>query len=202
METKERREAKVQKNNHIAYSLILSLLFGLFLAACGGDMEIKERNYQSELERAKQNNEQNINQKKERDISEILKRKSNYRYSPVGKKDPFRSFFGDISAFSRERKIVSELQRFDISDLQVTAIIWGITEPRATITAPDKKSYIVRRGSFIGKNWGKVSKILPSRIEIVETYKDPLGRKILNKLYLELPVKTILNKEDVLSNEE
>ena len=36
--------------------------------------------------------------------------------------------------------------------------------------------------------------ILPDKIEIVETYKDPLGRKILNKLYLELPIKTILQE--------
>ena len=192
----------MQKNNHIAYRLMFSLLLGLLFVSCGGDMEIKERNYQAELERVKKSSTMDVAKKKERDISEIFKRKSNYRYSPVGKKDPFRSFFGDVSALSRERKIVSELQRFDISDLQVTAIIWGITEPRATVTAPDKKSYIIKRGSFVGKNWGKVSKILPSKIEIVETYKDPLGRKILNRLYLELPVKTILNKEDVLSDEQ
>ena len=192
----------MRKNNHIAYQLMSSLLLGLLFVSCGGDMEIKERNYQAELERVKKSSTMDVAKKKERDISEIFKSKSNYRYSPVGKKDPFRSFFGDVSALSRERKIVSELQRFDISDLQVTAIIWGITEPRATVTAPDKKSYIIKRGSFVGKNWGKVSKILPSKIEIVETYKDPLGRKILNRLYLELPVKTILNKEDVLSDEQ
>ncbi|MCK5807529.1 pilus assembly protein PilP [bacterium] len=191
----------MRKNNHIAYRLMFSLLLGLLFVSCGGDMEIKERDYRAELERVKKSGTDGT-KKKERDLSDILKRKSNYRYSPVGKKDPFRSFFGDISALSQERKIVSELQRYDISDLQVTAIIWGITEPRATVTAPDKKSYIIKRGSFVGKNWGKVSKILPSKIEIVETYKDPLGRKILNKLYLELPVKTILNKEDVLSDEK
>ncbi len=193
----------MRKNNKVIMQLAVAFFALLvFMVSCGGDMEIKERNYQAELESAKKATPANNQKKKERNIAEIIKRKSNYRYSPVGKRDPFRSFFGDISALSRERKIVSELQRFDISDLQLTAIIWGITEPRAIVVAPDKKSYIIKRGSFIGKNWGKVSKILPSKIEIVETYKDPLGRKILNRLYLELPVQTILNKEDVLSDEK
>ena len=97
---------------------------------------------------------------------------------------------------NKEKKIVSELQNFDVSDLRLTAIVWGISEPRATIVAPDGKSYIVKTGSFIGKNWGKISRILPDKIEIVETYKDPLGRKIINKLYLELPVKTNLTKDE------
>ena len=192
----------MERNRHIVLGTLLVLFTGFLFVSCGDDMRIKERNYEAELQRVKKISVKQTGKKKERDISDILSRKSNYRYSPVGKRDPFRSFFGDVAALSRERKIVSELQRFDISDLQLTAIIWGITDPRAIVVAPDKKSYIVRRGSFIGKNWGKVSKILPSKIEVVETYKDPLGRKIINRLYLELPVQTILNKEDVLSDEE
>ena len=101
-----------------------------------------------------------------------------------------------MAAMNKEKKIVSELQNFDVSDLRLTAIIWGISEPRATIVAPDGKSYIVKTGSFIGKNWGKISRILPDKIEIVETYKDPLGRKIINKLYLELPIKSNLKKDE------
>ena len=30
----------------------------------------------------------------------------------------------------------------------------------------------------------------------METYKDPLGRKIINKLYLELPVKSPLKESE------
>ena len=99
-----------------------------------------------------------------------------------------------MASLTKEKKIVSELQNFDISDLRITAIIWGVTEPRVVIVAPDGKIYVVKAGSFIGKNWGKISRILPDKIEIVETYKDPLGRKILNRLYLELPVESLLKE--------
>jgi Tfp pilus assembly protein PilP len=130
----------------------------------------------------------------EKDITEIIKKRSTYIYSAVGKRDPFRSYFGDMKAVEQEREPVSELQRYDITDLNMTAIVWGITEPRAIIVTPERKSLIVKRGSFIGKNWGKVSAILQDKIEVIEVYKDPLGRKILNKLYLELPVKTVLSE--------
>ena len=91
---------------------------------------------------------------------------------------------------------VSELQNFDVTDLRLSAIIYGITDPKAVVIAPDNKSYIVKKGSFIGKNWGKISRILPDKLEIIETYKDPLGRKIINKLYLELPVNSPLKESD------
>lgn len=137
-----------------------------------------------------------MEKKQEQNLEDIIKRSANYVYSPVGKRDPFRSYFGDFKVVERERKIVSELQRFDIADLKLTAIIWGITEPRAVIVAPNNKSHIVKRGAFIGKNWGKISKILQDKIEIVETYKDPLGRKMFSKLYLELPVKSLMKRDE------
>jgi type IV pilus assembly protein PilP len=106
-----------------------------------------------------------------------------------------------MKALNKDRQIVSELQRFDISDLTITAIIWGVAEPRAVIMAPGKKTFIVRRGSFIGKNWGRISRILKNKIEIVETYKDPLGRKILNRVYLELPTSSLIEDKNKVLNE-
>ncbi|MGI6393217.1 MAG: pilus assembly protein PilP [bacterium] len=176
---------------------------GLIIFSCSNEYKIESFDYKAEYDRMSKTKPSESKEKKEIDLTDIAQKKSNYRYSAVGKKDPFRSYFGDVASLTKQKQIVSELQNFDITDLRLTAIIWGVTEPRVVIVAPDNKSHIVRNGSFIGKNWGKVSRILPDKIEIVETYKDPLGRKILNKLYLELPVKTVLQESGVpVSDEE
>ncbi|MBR6244964.1 pilus assembly protein PilP [bacterium] len=181
----------IKTNMRLLFSLILLAM----LVGCANEYQIEPFDFKAEYDKISKTKTTET-KTKEINISDIAQRKSNYRYSAVGKKDPFRSYFGDMAAMNKEKKIVSELQNFDVSDLRLTAIVWGISEPRATIVAPDGKSYIVKTGSFIGKNWGKISRILPDKIEIVETYKDPLGRKIINKLYLELPVKTNLTKDE------
>jgi|GEM_PF-663908 len=177
---------------------LTSYLFSCFailtFMACSSDYEIERFDYKAEYDRVSKTNAKIAQSSVEKDITEIIKKRSSYIYSSVGKRDPFRSYFGDMKAVELDREPVSELQRYDITDLTMTAIVWGITEPRAIIVTPEKKSIIVKRGSFIGKNWGKVNAILQDKIEIVEVYKDPLGRKILNKLYLELPVKTVLSE--------
>ncbi|HOW52418.1 MAG TPA: pilus assembly protein PilP [bacterium] len=166
----------------------------MFLVSCADDYEIERFDYKAEYDRVSKTNAAIVHSSVEKDITEIIKKRSSYIYSAVGKRDPFRSYFGDMKAVEQDREPVSELQRYDITDLTMTAIVWGITEPRAIIVTPEKKSIIVKRGSFIGKNWGKVSAILQDKIEVIEVYKDPLGRKILNKLYLELPIPNVLNE--------
>ncbi|HSA33440.1 MAG TPA: pilus assembly protein PilP [bacterium] len=173
--------------------LFLSALLVL-TGGCSSEYEIERFDYKAEYDRVSKTPVPASSISVEKDITEIIKRRSTYIYSAVGKRDPFRSYFGDMKAVEQDREPVSELQRYDISDLNVTAIIWGITEPRAVVVTPERKSIIVKRGSFVGKNWGKINAILQDKIEIVEVYKDPLGRKILNKLYLELPIKTVLSE--------
>jgi len=179
--------------SNLSFMLFVTIVFAL-LSGCSNEYKIETFDYKAEYDRVSKTKSSDPNKRKDVEIVDITKRKSNYRYSAVGKKDPFRSYFGDMASLTKEKKIVSELQNFDISDLRITAIIWGVTEPRVVIVAPDGKSYVVKAGSFIGKNWGKISRILPDKIEIVETYKDPLGRKILNRLYLELPVESLLKE--------
>lgn len=179
-------------NNFKAIAAII--LVASFMLSCSNEYQIEPFDYKAEYDRVSKTKASDGKTKKDIELADLAQRKSNYRYSAVGKKDPFRSYFGDVASLNKDKEIVSELQKFDVTDLRLTAIIWGVTEPRVVIVAPDGKSYIVKTGSFIGKNWGKISRILPDKIEIIETYKDPLGRKILNKLYLELPVKTVLQE--------
>jgi Tfp pilus assembly protein PilP len=193
----------MEKNKiKLFFRFATTLLFSFFIISCGKSETIERYDFNGEYNRvskmavvAKTKKSTTVG------LADILRRKNSYRYSPVGKRDPFRSYFGDMKALNKDRQIVSELQRFDISDLTITAIIWGVAEPRAVIMAPGKKTFIVRRGSFIGKNWGRISRILKNKIEIVETYKDPLGRKILNRVYLELPTSSLIEDKNKVLNE-
>ena len=94
-----------------------------------------------------------------------------YRYDPEGKPDPFESFVRvKLSADSDD--ISSPLERFDLSQLIVTGIIWATRSARALIEDPSGKGYIVGVGTAIGKNRGKVIKIEDNRVLVKETYID------------------------------
>ena len=93
-----------------------------------------------------------------------------YRYDPQGKPDPFQSFvrlFPETGTGS-----ITPLERFDLSQLQVTGIIWKTTGSRALIEDPAGKGYIVEVGSAVGKNKGKIVGIQDNRVRVKETYVD------------------------------
>lgn len=109
-----------------------------------------------------------------------------YNYNPIGKRDPFRSFLADELA-PDTRKVVTPLQRYDIDQLHIIGIIWGISSPRAMVTTPDGKGYVVQKGTLIGKNWGKVSRITQDEVIISEEYRDFEGKLIVTEVPLKLP---------------
>lgn len=94
-----------------------------------------------------------------------------YRYDPEGKPDPFESFVR-VSLDAEEGAVSSPLERFDLSQLVVTGIVWETDSARALIEDPAGKGYIVAVGTSIGKNKGKVVKIEDNRVWVKETYVD------------------------------
>ena len=117
-----------------------------------------------------------------------------YNYNPIGKRDPFRSFLADELA-PDTRKVVTPLQRYDLDQLQIIGIIWGISSPRAMVTSPDGKGYVVQKGTLIGKNWGKVSRITQDEVIISEEYRDFEGKLIVTEVPLKLPKDEIQDLE-------
>ncbi len=94
-----------------------------------------------------------------------------YRYDPEGKPDPFESFIR-MSLNAEQDAASSPLERFDLSQLIVTGIVWATDNARALIEDPAGKGYIVAVGTSIGKNKGKVVKIEDNRVWVKETYVD------------------------------
>lgn len=117
----------------------------------------------------------------EEDVAEIA-----YAYSPIGKRDPFRSLFDQLQREEQTQQL-TELQKFEIDQLKLVAIVSRIATPYAMVEDPTGKGHTLTRGTLIGKNWGRVSQIKPDCVVIKEEYRDYTGRKVTNKTEKCLP---------------
>ncbi len=108
-----------------------------------------------------------------------------YRYDPTGKPDPFKSWIKKITSLTPE-SAASPLERFDLTQLQITGIIWDMEAPRALIKDPTGKGYIVEEGTPVGKNKGRIMRIDDNRIIVKETYVDFQDRATTKEVELKL----------------
>lgn len=112
-----------------------------------------------------------------------------YIYSPVGKRDPFRSYYKVMKGGKPKPKVGGILTHFEIDQLKLTAIISGIARPRAQVELPDGKGVVVKVGTRIGKNYGRVVRIKSDEVVIAEDFRDHLGRKMTNYIHMRLEKK-------------
>ena len=113
--------------------------------------------------------------KKEQDQEE----EPEFVYSPVGKRDPFKSPFKEETVVERaereQGRPLTKLQRWDLEQLKLQAVITGTSDPMAMVVDPEGVGHVVRRGTLIGKNWGKVTAIRRDCIVITEQIRDATG---------------------------
>jgi Tfp pilus assembly protein PilP len=97
-----------------------------------------------------------------------------YTYNPFGKRDPFESFLRGKA----EERVLSDnpLLNFDLSKFKLVGIVWGMANPRAIVLDGDGKGHIIRNGTRIGRNRGRVMRILKDRVVVAEEFRDPLGK--------------------------
>lgn len=99
-------------------------------------------------------------------------------YNPSGKRDPFKTFEGGDVLISSGTVDKAPLERFELNQLDLTAIVWGIARPKVLFQAPDGYSYIAQVGTGVGRNRGKISKITRNRVLINEEFRDPSGQYV------------------------
>lgn len=104
-------------------------------------------------------------------------KKDEYFFNPTGKRDPFKTYVPDVSEGVKVPR--SPLERYSLNELALAGIVWGISDPRALMKAPDGYSYIVRANTRVGKNRGRVSKITKKSVYIEEEYRDPAGKVVV-----------------------
>ncbi len=112
-----------------------------------------------------------------------------YRYNPAGRRDPFTP----IIVKKEEQKVNTAnrppLERFNISELKLTGIVWGGFGYNAMIEAPDGKGYFVRTGTVLGPNRGVIKRITQSTVVIEEKYKTFSGEVERKEIVVELRKK-------------
>jgi len=129
-----------------------------------------------------------------------IKKQAQYVYSPAGKTDPFESFLlsgkgtrGATSVGERDsgwpegkgdilqEEPKTELQKLEISNLTLTAVIKGEVKNWAMVRDPKGRGYFLKKGTKIGTGRGEVDKI-----ECIETETD-FGKESVRKVIIKEP---------------
>jgi type IV pilus assembly protein PilP len=79
------------------------------------------------------------------------------------------------------------LEKIELSQIKLIAIIMSKSGNRALVEEHNGKGYVIKEGTYIGVNSGKVSKILRDRIIVEEEIIDKHGDVIIKKKELILP---------------
>jgi type IV pilus assembly protein PilP len=105
-------------------------------------------------------------------------------YDPTGRRDPFRPPQARaIAAAGGDR---SPLQRYEIGQLKLVAVIYDTESPRAVVEDEAGLGYIVRVGTEIGVNGGTVRAIDRGRILVEEQSVDFFGEARASEVILEM----------------
>lgn len=109
-----------------------------------------------------------------------------YVYDPAGRRDPFEPLTAVKKPISQQEAPLTPLQSFDLGQLRLIGVIIGKGEPRAMVSAPDGKSYILKKGIKVGRNDGVVVGIKADEVQIEERYYDFSGeiRKSIESIQL------------------
>ncbi|OGP86601.1 MAG: hypothetical protein A2Z08_12200 [Deltaproteobacteria bacterium RBG_16_54_11] len=101
-----------------------------------------------------------------------------YVYDPTGKRDPFQPFIAAQTPIKPVGEDIpaTPLQKYDLSQLKLVAIIVGTGEGSAMVEDSEGKGYIIKKGVYVGTNFGKVKTVLKDRVIIEERYKDYTGQ--------------------------
>lgn len=105
-------------------------------------------------------------------------------YDPAGRRDPFRP--PRAVTASRSGEIRTPLQRYEIGQLKLVAIIYETREPRAVVEDDEGLGYILKAGTLIGPNGGLVRAIERGRVLIQEDSVDFYGEHHPTDVVMEL----------------
>ncbi len=114
-------------------------------------------------------------------------------YNPKGKIDPFEPLFRDkptVASLKKKRKKRTPrtpLEKIDLSQLKLVGIILASSGNRALVEESNGKGYVVKKGTYMGTNAGKVVKIEKDKVIVAEEYEDYRGNVTLRNKELKLP---------------
>lgn len=112
-----------------------------------------------------------------------------WSYSPIGKRDPFRSYIADMRELARaedERK-PETTEKFELDQYRLTGLVTGTSQPQAMVEDPEGVGHVLRMGARLGKNGGRVTKIGTEEIIVTEEFRAPTGERVRVPITVRLP---------------
>ena len=113
-------------------------------------------------------------------------------YDAIGKIDPFEPLFSEKPVSVKKKKNKKRiprtpLERIDLSQLKLVGIILASSGNRALVEESSGKGYVIKTGTYIGVNSGKVVKIKKEKVVVEEEFEDLFGKTKLRQREIKLP---------------
>ena len=109
----------------------------------------------------------------------VMQQFETFEYAAQGLRDPFSNAFSDQGGGSGPRpdpnRRKQTLEQFPLDSLDMVGTIGNGAGLVALVMAPDKVTYRVRPGVYLGQNDGRVTAVFDDRIELVELVPDGAG---------------------------
>ena len=180
-----KKSPKPERNKTALWWITLSIVFLFLMGGCGEGTpptSIPSKTKSPSVEKRKEGLTKAAENKEPEKKEEV-----EYSYNPAGKPDPFRPFLQLASGKGGSKAApLTPLQNYDISQLKLVAIISGPEGNMALVEDVTGKGYFLKKGTWIGKNDGKVTKVLKDKVIIEEVYQDIFGQTKTNEISLSL----------------
>lgn len=113
-------------------------------------------------------------------------------YSPKGKVNPFEPLFRErrtVASKSKRKKRIprTPLEKIDLGQLKLVGIVMATSGNKALVEESNGKGYVIKKGTYIGTNAGKVVEIESNKVVVAEEYEDVVGNVTLRNKELKLP---------------
>jgi len=188
----------LKKQNNIlllTLSCYVTIFLGVSSAQTGSKITVKiPKEEKIAVEKPKGKPDKNVNAKKEGVEKKGGKEKdtakeADYFYDPTNKIDPFKSFISikDEIEGEAEEEPRTYLETLDISQLTVSATVLSGKDSWALIRDSKGDGHVIKVGTPIGKNRGKVARITKNEIIVREQYKNIKGKIITRDISIKLP---------------
>ncbi len=106
----------------------------------------------------------------------------------VKQKNPFKTFIVKLADKPAAAVRKMPLQKYELEQLKLVAVMWGMNGSFAMLEAPDGKGYSVKKGDLIGTRDGKVKRIDKDQVVIEERFTDVGGELSTSEFIIKLPL--------------
>ena len=108
----------------------------------------------------------------------VMQQFETFEYTAQGMRDPFSGAWnsndsGGLRPDPNRRK--ETLEQYPLDSLDMVGTIGGGSNLIALVMAPDKVTYRVRPGAYLGQSDGRITSVQEDRIELVELVPDGAG---------------------------